>query len=49
MADYDDLKKNYNKQRQKLNKLNNQTKNLNIKSEEIKDIINNLKNQPLSK
>ena len=48
MADYDELKKYYNKQRQKINKLNNQTKNLNIKSEEIKDIINNLKNQPLS-
>ena len=43
-----ELKKNYNKQRQKINKLNNQTKDLNTKSEEIKDIINNLKNQPLS-
>ena len=48
MSDYDELKKNYNKQRQKINKLNNQRKNLNTKSEEIKDIINNLKNQPLS-
>lgn len=48
MADYDELKKNYNKQRQKINKFNNQTKDLNTKSEEIKDIINNLKNQPLS-
>ena len=48
MADYDELKMNYNKQRQKINKLNNQTKDLNTKSEEIKDIINNLKNQPLS-
>lgn len=45
MADKDELKKNYNKQRQKIN---NQTKDLNTKSEEIKDIINNLKNQPLS-
>ena len=43
--DYDELKKNYNKQRQKINKLNNQTKDLNTKSEEIKDIINNLKNE----
>lgn len=32
----------------KKNKLNNQTKDLNTKSEEIKEIINNLKNQPLS-
>lgn len=37
MSDYDELKKNYNKQRQKINKLNNQRKNLNTKSEEIKD------------
>ena len=49
MADYEDLKKNYDKQRQKINKLNNQSKELNVKSEEIKDIINNLKNQLLSK
>lgn len=32
MADYDELKMNYNKQRQKINKLNNQTKDLNTKS-----------------
>jgi hypothetical protein len=49
MEDYNELKKNYNKQRQKINKLNNQTNKLNTKSEEIKDIISNLKNQPLSK
>ena len=49
MADYEDLKKNYDKQRKKINQLNNQSKELNVKSEEIKDIINNLKNQPLSK
>ena len=49
MEDYNELKKNYNKQRQKINKLNNQTNKLNTKSEEIKDIINNLKNKPLSK
>ena len=48
MADYDELKKNYNKQIQKINKLNNQKRDLNTKSEEIKDIINTLKNQPLS-
>lgn len=48
MVDYDELKNNYNKQRQKINKLNNQTKDLNTKSDEIKYIINNLKKQPLS-
>ena len=48
MADYEELKKNYNKKKQKINKLSNQAKNLDTKSEEIKDIINNLKNQPLS-
>ena len=48
MADYDELKKIIINKDKKINKLNNQTKNLNIKSEKIKDIINNLKNQPLS-
>ncbi len=39
MADYDELKKIIINKDKKINKLNNQTKNKNIKSEKIKDTI----------
>jgi len=49
MSDYEILKKNYDKQRQKIDKINKSTEVLNDKSNEVKSIINHLKNQPLSK
>ncbi len=49
MADYEDLKRNYDKQRQKINDIYKSTELLNDKSTEVKEIINHLKSQPLSK
>ena len=49
MKDYDIFQKNYNKQQKKIQKVNSKTDAINKESKDIKEIINNLKQQPLNK
>ena len=49
MNNYDELVKSYNKQREKITKVKECTNYLSNKSDNVKNIINNLNNQPLSK
>lgn len=49
MADYIELRDSYNNQRERIDRINNNFESLSSKSNEVKDIINNLSNQPLSK
>lgn len=49
MVDYIELRDSYNIQRERIDRINNDFESLNSKSNEVKDIINNLSNQPLSK
>ena len=49
MKDYDVFQRNYNKQQKKIQKVNSKTDVINEESKDIKEIINNLKQQPLNK
>ena len=49
MKDYDIFQKNYNKQQKKIQKVNSKTEVINKESKALKEIINNLKQQPLNK
>ena len=49
MKDYDIFQKNYNKQQKKIKKVNDKTDVITQESNEIKVLINNLKQQPLNK
>lgn len=49
MKDYDIFQRNYNKQQKKIQKVNSKTDAINEESKDIKEIINNLKQQPLNK
>lgn len=49
MKDYDIFQRNYNKQQKKIQKVNSKTEVINKESKAIKEIINNLKQQPLNK
>ena len=49
MKNYEVLKNNYHKQQKKIKKVNDKTDILNEESNDIKKIINNLKQQPLNK
>ena len=49
MKNYEVLKNNYYKQQKKIKKVNDKTDTINEESKDIKEIINNLKQQPLNK
>ncbi len=49
MKDYEIIQKNYNKQQNKIKKVNDKTDVIIQESNEIKELINNLKQQPLNK
>ena len=49
MKDYDIFQRNYNKQQKKIQKVNSKTEVINKESKDLKEIINNLKQQPLNK
>lgn len=49
MKDYDKLKKSYKKQHKKIIEINKDVDKINVKSNEVKEILENLKQQPLSK
>lgn len=49
MNNYEKLKDSYNKQHKKISKINKNVNKINTKSNEVKDILENLKQQPLSK
>ena len=49
MKDYDIFQRNYNKQQNKIHKVNSKTEVINEESKDIKEIINNLKQQTLNK
>ena len=49
MKDYYIFQRNYNKQQKKIQKVNSKTEVINEESKDIKEIINNLKQQPLNK
>ena len=49
MKDYDVFQRDYNKQQKKIQKVNSKTDVINEESKDIKEIINNLKQQPLNK
>ena len=49
MNNYEKLKESYNKQHKKITEINKNVDKINNKSNEVKDILENLKQQPLSK
>ena len=49
MKNYDKLKNDYKKQHKKITEINKNVDKINIKSNEVKEILDNLKQQPLSK
>ncbi len=49
MNNYEKLKDSYNKQHKKITEINKSVDKINNKSNEVKDILENLKQQPLSK
>lgn len=49
MKDYEKLKDSYNKQHKKITEINKNVDKINTKSNKVKDILENLKQQPLSK
>ena len=49
MNNYEKLKDSYNKQHKKITEINKNVDKINNKSNEVKDILENLKQQPLSK
>ena len=49
MKNYGKLKNDYKKQHKKITEINNNVDKINIKSNEVKEILDNLKQQPLSK
>ena len=49
MNNYDKLKDSYKKQHKKITEINKNVDKINIKSNEVKEILDNLKQQPLSK
>ena len=49
MNNYDKLKDSYNKQHKKITEINKNVDKINVKSNEVKEILENLKQQPLSK
>lgn len=49
MNNYEKLKDSYNKQHKKISEINKNVNKINTKSNEVKDILENLKQQPLSK
>lgn len=49
MNNYDKLKDSYKKQHKKITEINKNVDKINVKSNEIKEILENLKQQPLSK
>lgn len=49
MKHYEKLKNDYKKQHKKITEINNNVDKINIKSNEVKEILENLKQQPLSK
>ena len=49
MNNYDKLKDSYKKQHKKINEINKNVDKINFKSNEVKEILENLKQQPLSK
>ena len=49
MNNYDKLKNSYKKQHKKITEINKNVDKINVKSNEVKEILENLKQQPLSK
>ena len=49
MNNYDKLKDSYKKQHKKITEINKNVDKINVKSNEVKEILENLKQQPLSK